>query len=81
VYLCLFYPRLTVGSAFGSIRDLFAKVKAIDAKHGKFDLVFCIGDFFGPANTSDDASAAEDDTWKLLSGELEGAFVASSRAF
>ena len=40
--------RLTVGPAVGAIRELFTKVKAIDAKHGKFDLVICVGDFFGP---------------------------------
>lgn len=67
---------MTVGSAFGFIRDLFTKVKAIDAKHGKFDLVLCTGDFFGPVNTSDDVSSVEDDTSKLLSGELEGVCVA-----
>ncbi|CAK5277556.1 unnamed protein product [Mycena citricolor] len=58
---------LTVGSAVGSMRDLFAKVKSIDAKHGKFDLVLCIGDFFGAL---DNASAVEE-TRQLLDGELE----------
>ncbi|KAI6045596.1 nuclear protein [Pisolithus marmoratus] len=28
---------LAVGAALGSVRDLFAKIKSIDAKHGKFD--------------------------------------------
>ncbi|KAJ6502119.1 hypothetical protein C8R45DRAFT_609871 [Mycena sanguinolenta] len=58
---------LTVGSAVGSIRDLFAKIKAIDAKHGKFDLVLCAGDFFG---SLDDPSAVEQTT-QLLEGSLE----------
>ncbi|KAJ7047215.1 CwfJ C-terminus 1-domain-containing protein-like protein [Mycena alexandri] len=58
---------LTVGSAVGSIRDLFAKIKAIDAKHGKFDLVLCTGDFFGPL----DSASAEDETTQLLAGILE----------
>ncbi|KAF5380851.1 hypothetical protein D9615_004106 [Tricholomella constricta] len=58
---------LAVGSAAGSISDLFAKVKTIDAKHGKFDLVLCTGDFFGPVKDSEE----ENDTSKLLSGELE----------
>lgn len=52
---------LTVGSALGAISDLFVKIKAINAKHGKFDFVLCIGDFFGP----------DDDTVKLLAGDLE----------
>ncbi|KAG6862054.1 hypothetical protein C0995_007184 [Termitomyces sp. Mi166 len=59
---------LAVGSAAGSIKDLFAKIKAIDAKHGKFDLVLCTGDFFGP---KDDVSDTEDETLQLLAGELE----------
>ncbi|KAG6814562.1 hypothetical protein H0H92_000090 [Tricholoma furcatifolium] len=56
---------LAVGSTAGSIKDLFAKIKTIDAKHGKFDLVLCTGDFFG------EVSDSEDETTKLLAGELE----------
>ncbi|KAF8226793.1 nuclear protein [Tricholoma matsutake] len=56
---------LTVGSALGAISDLFVKIKAINAKHGKFDFVLCIGDFFGP----------DDDTVKLLAGDLEGGAI------
>jgi hypothetical protein len=59
-------PSLTVGSTIGSIRDLFAKVEAIDAKHGKFDLLICVGDFFGPA------SEENDDISQLLDGRLQG---------
>jgi hypothetical protein len=59
-----------VGSAAGSIRDLFAKIKAIDAKHGKFDLVLCTGDFFGPLGQP----SAEEETEQLLAGSLEGAY-------
>jgi hypothetical protein len=67
--LCLVIS-LTVGPAVGSIRDLFAKVKTIDAKHGKFDLVLCVGDFFGPPR--DDGSVSEEVN-ELLDGKLEGA--------
>ncbi|KAG5637761.1 hypothetical protein H0H81_003328 [Sphagnurus paluster] len=59
---------LAVGSAAGSISDLFVKIKAIDTKHGKFDLVLCSGDFFGPIG---DTLKDEDDTAKLLAGQLE----------
>ena len=59
---------LTVGPAVGSIRDLFAKVKAIDAKHGKFELVICVGDFFGPS----DGEHASKEIDELLRGEIEG---------
>ncbi|KAJ6618849.1 hypothetical protein B0H10DRAFT_1216880 [Mycena sp. CBHHK59/15] len=61
---------LTVGSSVGSIRDLFAKIKAIDAKHGKFDLVLCTGDFFGPL-LAEGEPGADDDMTQLLAGTLE----------
>ncbi|KAF8201776.1 hypothetical protein BJ912DRAFT_517139 [Pholiota molesta] len=64
---------LTVGSAVGSIRDLFAKIKAIDAKHGKFDLVLCTGDFFGPPKNTEDEPNEDDEVVQLLDGRLEGA--------
>lgn len=59
---------MTVGPAVGAIRELFSKVKAIDAKHGKFELVLCVGDFFGPAE-GENASKEVDE---LLRGEIEG---------
>ncbi|KAH7921377.1 nuclear protein [Leucogyrophana mollusca] len=63
---------LTVGSAVGSVRDLFAKVKAINAKHGKFECVLCIGDFFGPLKEETiNNSDGEDDVSQLLDGKLE----------
>lgn len=68
-HLC---DRMTVGSAAGSIRELFAKIKAIDAKHGKFDLVLCTGDFFGLPNDEGEEYKDDDDVMQLLSGALEG---------
>ncbi|TDL24935.1 hypothetical protein BD410DRAFT_801670 [Rickenella mellea] len=62
---------LTVGPAVGSIRELFAKVKSIDAKHGKFEFLLCVGDFFGPGAEEDGDSSKEDDTVQLLDGTLE----------
>jgi len=53
---------------------LFAKVKAIDAKHGKFDLVLCTGDFFGPIKDTED-SEESDETTQLLDGALEGTLL------
>ncbi|KAK0196580.1 CwfJ C-terminus 1-domain-containing protein-like protein [Armillaria mellea] len=62
------YGSLTVGAAAGSIRDLFTKVKSIDSKHGKFDFVLCVGDFFGPPkDTPDD----DDEMIQLLDGRIE----------
>lgn len=54
----------------GAIRALFAKVKAIDVKHGKFDLLLCAGDFFGPPK--EETSSNDDETGQLLDGQLEG---------
>ena len=65
-----YFRSLTVGSAVGSIKDLFAKVKAIDAKHGKFDFVLCLGDFFGPIGQ--ETGDSEDQVSMLLEGRLEG---------
>lgn len=63
--------RLTVGSACGSIREIFTKIKAIDKKHGKFDFALCVGDFFGPL-PGPDAPATLGETDELLAGALEG---------
>ncbi|PCH37719.1 nuclear protein [Wolfiporia cocos MD-104 SS10] len=62
---------LTVGSAVGSIRELFAKIEAIDTKHGKFDLVLCTGDFFGPPKDEGEEYNSEDEVVQLLDGTLE----------
>ncbi|OBZ69111.1 Zinc finger CCCH domain-containing protein 59 [Grifola frondosa] len=62
---------LTVGSAVGSIRELFVKIKAIDAKHGKFDLVLCTGDFFGPPKDESEVVGNDDEVVQLLDGRLE----------
>ncbi|KAK7040914.1 hypothetical protein VNI00_009510 [Paramarasmius palmivorus] len=59
-----------MASVKGSITDLFTKVKAIDAKHGKFDFVLCVGDFFGKLGDSEDGSA-QDEVSQLLNGDIE----------
>ncbi|KAI0064719.1 hypothetical protein BV25DRAFT_284021 [Artomyces pyxidatus] len=62
---------LTVGSALGSIHELFGKIKTINAKHGKFDLVLCVGDFFGGESPNNEEGSAGDLS-QLLSGQLQG---------
>ncbi|CCM03628.1 uncharacterized protein FIBRA_05772 [Fibroporia radiculosa] len=62
---------LTVGSAAGSIRELFTKIKAINAKHGPFNLVLCTGDFFGLPKDEGDAYSEDDEVMLLLGGKLE----------
>ena len=68
---------MTVGSTIGSIRDLFAKVEAIDAKHGKFDLLICVGDFFGQPNDGE-VSEENDDISQLLDGRLQGMLMSGT---
>ena len=53
---------------------MFAKIKAIDAKHGKFDFVLCAGDFFGPVKEDTNENSGEDDISQLLGGNIEGSF-------
>ncbi|KAH9928175.1 nuclear protein [Fomitopsis serialis] len=60
-----------LGSPAGSIRELFTKVKALDAKHGKFDLLLCVGDFFGPPKDEGEAYGDDDEVVLLLEGKLE----------
>ena len=61
----------------GSIRELFAKIKSIDQKHGKFDLVLCLGDFFGPPKDAQDAYEEDHEVMQLLDGRLEGCGICS----
>lgn len=65
-----------MGSAVGSFREIFAKIKAIDAKHGKFDFALCAGDFFGPLKEPSEEEMGEDDVSQLLEGNIEGLFDA-----
>ena len=55
----------------GSIRDLLAKIKAINTKHGKFDFALCIGDFFGPPEGRENGNG-DDEVSLLLDEKLEG---------
>ena len=61
---------MTVGSAKGSITELFKKVQAIDSKHGKFEIVLCVGDFFGAAD-----GEKQKETEQLLAGEIKGTWI------
>jgi len=48
------------------------KIKAIDAKHGKFDCVLCTGDFFGPLKELGGEGHGTDEIEQLLNGDIEG---------
>ncbi|KZT39225.1 hypothetical protein SISSUDRAFT_1003698, partial [Sistotremastrum suecicum HHB10207 ss-3] len=56
---------LAVGPVLGSFREIFAKVKAMDEKHGKFDLLLCTGDFFAKEGEGEEALD------ELLAGSLD----------
>jgi hypothetical protein len=54
---------LATGPVSGLFSEFFDKLRSIDAKHGKFDFVLCVGDFFG--------AAKDEEIRRLLDGELE----------
>jgi hypothetical protein len=56
---------LTIGSVLGAYSSLVAKVNAIDGKHGKFETVICVGDFFAVPGSEDTELNA------LLAGEIK----------
>ncbi|KAJ2962797.1 hypothetical protein NQZ79_g2046 [Umbelopsis isabellina] len=56
---------LVVGSVNGKFTELFTKAKAINSKHGPFEVLLCTGNFFGPEETTEDLS-------KLLNNEIDG---------
>ncbi|KAI8822915.1 CwfJ C-terminus 1-domain-containing protein-like protein [Fimicolochytrium jonesii] len=56
---------LVVGALNGKLQTAFGKINSINAKHGPFDLVLCVGDFFGSSETT---SA---DVQGVLSGSLK----------
>ncbi|KAF8584079.1 hypothetical protein K439DRAFT_1633822 [Ramaria rubella] len=57
---------LAVGSTLGSFKGLFTKLRAIDIKHGKFEMVLATGDFFGASSQT-----GEDELTELLEDKLE----------
>jgi hypothetical protein len=66
----ILFDRLVVGPPCGRIHDLFAKVNAINAKYGPFEVLLVLGDLFKPYEDGDDLSREERD---LLSGDLSSA--------
>jgi len=64
---------IVVGPALGNISSLFEKVKALDAKYGKFEFAICIGDFFGPTSDENDAQIED-----LLASRTIGSSVSAS---
>lgn len=60
---------LVIGSVLGSFKSLCQKVKAIDQKHGKFEMILASGDFFGPPDGSPEQTA---ELRALLDEQLEG---------
>lgn len=46
----LFHCRLLCGDVEGRFQTLFKRVEAINAKSGPFDMLLCVGNFFGVNN-------------------------------
>ncbi|TPX66204.1 hypothetical protein SpCBS45565_g04650 [Spizellomyces sp. 'palustris'] len=55
---------LVIGALNGSFKQALVKIDGINAKHGPFDLLLCVGDFFG-ADETDNAAVQE-----LLKGDI-----------
>jgi hypothetical protein len=65
------FGRLTIGAVNGAFAAAFAKVSSIHSKHGPFEMLLCVGDFFGSSSVSE--SGQESDSLKaLLSGDVKG---------
>lgn len=59
---------LAIGSVLGSFESLCQKIKAINQKHGKFEMVLVTGDFFGPPDSSPEQTK---ELAALLDGRIE----------
>ncbi|KZT61603.1 hypothetical protein CALCODRAFT_491153 [Calocera cornea HHB12733] len=60
---------LVLGSAHGALPSYLTKLRTFNAKHGPFDAVFCIGDFFSPPSFG--VSVENEGLSDLLEGKLE----------
>ncbi|TFL07285.1 nuclear protein [Pterulicium gracile] len=58
---------LTVGPGLGSLKELFAKIKSINGKHGPFDFALCVGDLFS-------SEGGEQNVQLLLENKLDVPF-------
>ncbi|NXD78378.1 C19L1 protein, partial [Halcyon senegalensis] len=47
------FRRLACGDAEGRLEALFGRVRAIQGKSGPFDMLLCVGSFFGPASETE----------------------------
>ena len=48
---------LVAGDVEGRVSQLFARVTTVNANHGPFHCVFCVGDFFGSGDGIEEALA------------------------
>lgn len=48
---CNFYFRLICGDVNGNFNTLFSRAETIMKKSGKFDVLLCVGNFFGDDNS------------------------------
>lgn len=43
-----------MGDVNGKLKSFFARIESVNKKTGPFDLVLCVGDFFGPSPEVDE---------------------------
>ncbi len=58
------YKRLVIGSVKGKFEQVFAKVSQVNAKHGPFDALLCVGQFFAQ-------DAQDQDLDRVVKGEIK----------
>lgn len=54
-YSQFFHSRLICGDVNGNFKALFSRVESIVKKSGQFDVLLCVGNFFGDDNSELDA--------------------------
>uniref|UniRef100_A0A914N2D1 Uncharacterized protein n=2 Tax=Meloidogyne incognita group TaxID=654580 RepID=A0A914N2D1_MELIC len=53
---------LCSGDVNGNFKQLIARIALVNQKAGPFDILFCVGEFFGPDN---------DENEKVINGEID----------
>ncbi|KAI9102508.1 hypothetical protein DFS34DRAFT_396038 [Phlyctochytrium arcticum] len=72
---------LVVGGLNGFFSAGFSKIASINKKHGPFDLLLCVGDFFG--SDDDQSTGGNDELEKLMNGQIKvplAAYIVGSKS-
>lgn len=50
MYFCISHNSLVCGDVSGKFKQFFSRVETINKKSGPFELLLCVGNFFGDKN-------------------------------